>query len=311
MRIPHFNALTGLHWRRWTRREEKAANLRMDDELLISAGLLSSAPFAAGKIGTSELMVLEYFDRRIRLPWPESASWLRPAKRLFENSGFFPLRKNCFKKWKSLYQDALQCLDVVAAWQPVGTYLSAYEDRALTRYVGQANRVSLSALHPVHPPASWLAELSLLRWLVISPFEKTISSQLGQLERLGFFPPRAVPNLAQVRADCRILRCPQFSYLEKPKHRDWFETLEEMKTQMDSMSFDVALVGAGAWSIPLLAHAKNRGKKGLHLGGQLQLLFGIKGGRWDRADIYNPFWIRPLPEERPENFKRMEHGAYW
>jgi hypothetical protein len=80
---------------------------------------------------------------------------------------------------------------------------------------------------------------------------------------------------------------------------------------MERKDFDVALVGAGAWSIPLVAHAKNLGKKGLHLGGQLQLLFGIKGGRWDQVGIYNPFWTRPLADEKPKDFMRMEHGAYW
>lgn len=84
-----------------------------------------------------------------------------------------------------------------------------------------------------------------------------------------------------------------------------------MKRAMQSTPFDVALVGAGAWSLPLVAHAKKLGKKGLHLGGQLQLLFGIKGGRWDRGNFYNEAWLRPLSEERPTGFMRMEKGAYW
>jgi hypothetical protein len=61
----------------------------------------------------------------------------------------------------------------------------------------------------------------------------------------------------------------------------------------------------------LVAHAKKLGKKGFHFGGQLQLLFGIKGGRWEQAGIYNDFWIRPVSQERPKDFLRMENGAYW
>ena len=311
MRWPRLNSLTGLNWSRFVRHKEEDPAEQKKHECLIRDRLESTGMFSAGKIGTSELMVLEYFDRRIRLPWPESASWLRPAKRLFENSGFFPLRKDLLENWRQLYVESLQALDVVAAWQPIGTYLSAYENRALYRYLPSAKRVSLSALHPVHPPALWLSALCKLRWLVISPFEKTILSQLDRLENLGVFSPDAMANLLQTRHSCRIIRCPQFSYLEQPRHPDWFATLEDLKSQMDSLSFDIVLVGAGAWSIPLIAHARKRAKKGLHLGGQLQLLFGIKGGRWDDTNIYNPFWIRPLPEERPENFMRMEKGAYW
>lgn len=57
------------------------------------------------------------------------------------------------------------------------------------------------------------------------------------------------------------------------------------------------------------------GKKAIHLGGPLQLLFGIKGGRWDNGDIgkvfYNEYWTRPLLEETPEKFKNIEGGCYW
>jgi hypothetical protein len=96
-----------------------------------------------------------------------------------------------------------------------------------------------------------------------------------------------------------------------PRHRDWFEALEDLKSRMEKMEFDIALVGAGAWSLPLVAHAKAMGKKGIHLGGSLQLMFGIKGGRFDNNQIYNSHWIRPLFDESPANFRLMENGAYW
>ena len=96
-----------------------------------------------------------------------------------------------------------------------------------------------------------------------------------------------------------------------PRHRDWFETLEDLKSRMEKIEFDIALVGAGAWSLPLAAHAKAIGKKGIHLGGSLQLMFGIKGGRFDDNKIYNSSWVRPLPQDSPANFRLMEKGAYW
>jgi len=311
MNLPRFNRLTGLRWGRWARPHHDPGETISLDERRIAELLRSETPCAIGKIGTTEMMVLEYFDRWIRLPWPKNASWWRPTQRLQHTAGFFPVEKEAIERWLPLYLKALEALDLVPAWQTPGTYLSAYEDRALARYVPKAGRISLTALHPVHPPATWLPELCSHRWLVISPFEHSIRSQLPHLENLGFFPGECRPLLPQVRAHCRILRCPQLPYLERPRHSTWFETLEELKTQMEREDFDVALVGAGAWSVPLVAHAKRLGKKGLHFGGQLQLLFGIKGGRWDHAGIYNEFWIRPLPQERPEDFLKMENGAYW
>jgi hypothetical protein len=60
-----------------------------------------------------------------------------------------------------------------------------------------------------------------------------------------------------------------------------------------------------------VARAKKLGKKGMHLGGTLQLLFGIKGTRFDHGVQYDEHWIRPLGDETPANCRLMEEGAYW
>ncbi len=95
----------------------------------------------------------------------------------------------------------------------------------------------------------------------------------------------------------------------------WFEALESMKQQMQQTDFDVALIGAGAYGLPLAVYAKELGKQAIHFGGSLQILFGIKGSRWDSMpDInkyYNEHWIRPLREETPTSFKAVEDGCYW
>ena len=55
--------------------------------------------------------------------------------------------------------------------------------------------------------------------------------------------------------------------------------------------------------------------KGIHMGGATQILFGIRGSRWDRMpffqQLYNEYWIRPLAQETPANFKKVERGCYW
>jgi len=59
----------------------------------------------------------------------------------------------------------------------------------------------------------------------------------------------------------------------------------------------------------------------VHLGGQTQLLFGIRGQRWEteydeawrQANFYNnsPYWIKPLPTDIPTNKEMVENGCYW
>lgn len=78
--------------------------------------------------------------------------------------------------------------------------------------------------------------------------------------------------------------------------------------------------------LPLAAHAKKQGKKAVHLGGSLQLLFGIKGRRWEDpyygvkewgipygsySSLINEYWVRADKNEKPQNAMQVESGCYW
>ncbi|MCQ4921441.1 hypothetical protein NE700_22520, partial [Phocaeicola vulgatus] len=54
-------------------------------------------------------------------------------------------------------------------------------------------------------------------------------------------------------------------------------------------------------------------KKAVHIGGALQLLFVIKGRRWDRefSSIYNDACVRPEENEKTRNANSVEWGWYW
>lgn len=89
-----------------------------------------------------------------------------------------------------------------------------------------------------------------------------------------------------------------------------------MESVIDKVDYDVALIGCGAYGMPLAAHCKRMGKKAVHLGGALQLLFGIRGNRWEtEQDIYKQFmnehWVRPLESERPKVALNVENACYW
>jgi len=91
--------------------------------------------------------------------------------------------------------------------------------------------------------------------------------------------------------------------------------LIRLERYTEKINFDVAIVGTGASSLPIASHAKKLGKQGIHLGGATQILFGIKGKRWDNMKkvnvYYNEYWKRPSPEEIPEKGHLVEDGCYW
>ena len=100
------------------------------------------------------------------------------------------------------------------------------------------------------------------------------------------------------------------------KYASWVDAFEKMKEDIAKIDFDISLIGCGAYGMPLGAFIKEVLKKqAIHVGGQLQLLFGIKGKRWDmRKDtsvLYNQYWIRPTEELRPKNYMDIENGCYW
>ncbi|NJK38238.1 MAG: hypothetical protein HC835_11315 [Oscillatoriales cyanobacterium RM2_1_1] len=108
----------------------------------------------------------------------------------------------------------------------------------------------------------------------------------------------------------------QFPYLiDENSTLDWREVYQDVLEQMISTEFDVALFGCGALGFPLAAEAKKLGKVGIHLGGMLQVLFGVIGKRYEEHDYFkqqmNQAWIRPPTTNRPSNFQAVEGGCYW
>lgn len=101
----------------------------------------------------------------------------------------------------------------------------------------------------------------------------------------------------------------------KPPFKDWFEALDSMKKQIAEADFDVAIIGAGAYGLPLAAYVKSLGKQAVQMSGATQILFGIKGKRWDThpviSKMYNDYWVRPLAEETPPQIQKVEGGSYW
>ena len=89
-----------------------------------------------------------------------------------------------------------------------------------------------------------------------------------------------------------------------------------MIDQINKVDFDVATIGYGGFSLIIGDYIRNLGKTSIHLGGSNQILYGIKGKRWDKNfEAYSwyggNYWIRPSKNEVPKFNKMLEGGAYW
>jgi len=267
--------------------------------------LIQGAPFLAGKIGGAELLALEYLDHRLRFEWPKGWSWRRPAYRLYNNAGFFPVEKKMFMRWDKEMRQAIAAVDFICMWQ-ADLFLEKYEIALVKTLAPQSRAIPMTKLG-----REILSDIAPFRWLVVSPFMKTMQKQVARLKEIHDPEGKTLIDWDHVARTCQFVRCPFQSHLEPSPYDSWEDGLEKLAAEVASKEFDVALIGAGAWSLPLGRRIKQMGKCAIHMGGEMQLLFGIKGKRWEYAMIYNSAWVNSDPEETPTNANRVEDGCYW
>ena len=280
-------------------RDRGSSSMEKDAEWILSrkGGCL------VGKIGTTELLALEFSDRWICPPFPENFTWKRPAQRIYTNAGVFPIEKGQFHEFIKVFRESLRNLDGLFLWQKE-PLLAAYEASVARRETPEARSLNGLTLSPCLAP-----HLSHLRWLVVSPFARTMKSQLAKLNKLH---PAGRGDWRETARHCRFIACPLAASLVSSPYSNWSTGLADLQKKIaEADDFDVLIVGAGAWSLPLLMAAKSRGKIGIHMGGTTQNIFGIKGGRWDSHGIYTRHWVRPSPEETPSERFKIESGCYW
>jgi hypothetical protein len=269
----------------------------------ISESLLQGRPQALGKMGASELGGLRRFEGN-RDAQGLCHNWGLHRTRLNVNAGVYPDDDAALSRFCATYSQTLGDFDYMAVWFHRG------ERRLVTKFAPNATLMSLTALEPFYHHRPWSQHLARKRVLVISPFTETIKSQYSRRELIWRSMPGVLPTF-----ELDTLRCPLSAALVQPTFPNWFEALNAMQAEMDRRSYDVLIVGAGAWSLPLVAHAKRHGKWAIHLGGGAQILFGVRGKRWDDnsflQSVYNDAWVRPCDADRPDTFRRIENGCYW
>lgn len=270
-----------------------------------AARIRQGIPFVAGKIGGAELMALEYMDHRIRVDWPKRWSWRRPAIRLSNNAGFFPIEKIVFQRWHKIMLEAIRSVDFLCVWQN-DPFLEIYENMVMQELSPDSRSIPDTMLG-----RGILPDIATFRFLIISPFVRTMQKQLSRLKQVNDPDGKLKINWNHIEKTCQFIRCPFQRHLEPSPYASWEDGLEKLTKEVSLKDFDLALIGAGAWSLPLAMHIKRMGKCAIHMGGEMQLLFGIKGKRWENSNIYNSAWTRPDPEDTPINANSIEDGCYW
>ncbi|MFT4144608.1 MAG: hypothetical protein QM644_09155 [Mobilitalea sp.] len=269
---------------------------------LIYERLQSSEKFFVGRLGSVELECLSHYlyflnrKENSNLPYPENVKMMMNV-----NAGFFPSEDRLLDQFSKLYMNKLAEMDVI--WS---MWFSKYEDNLYNDFFADKCIADYdNTVFPYKEKTPWTLALEGKRILVIHPFEESIKENYQN--RNLIFPKKCIlPDF-----DLITLKAVQSIAGNTTTYKDWFHALNDMEDQMAKIDFDIALIGAGAYGLPLGAFAKELGKKALHIGGILQLFFGIKGKAWNKLGIYNEHWTSPKQCETPMDFKKVEAGRYW
>lgn len=265
--------------------------------------LMKESPCLIGRIGTTEMGV---YNNCISVQLGIQKHLKESNKNsLCTLSGFFPFNPSDLMlfEWEKIYSESLSEVDAFACFE------THSEDYVLNRYCHNSVLMQLMSLEPYFYDHPWSRALKGKKVLVIHPFEDTIIKQYKRNDCL-FSNKDVLPNF-----ELKTIKAIQSVAGEQTEFSSWFEALDHMKAKIADCDFDVAIIGCGAYALPLGAYIKQIGKKAIVMAGATQLLFGIMGSRWEQSGIMdnfiNKYWTKPSNEERPKNAKKVEGGCYW
>lgn len=265
---------------------------------LIGRLVMEGGPLLVGRIGHTEGRIVgEWIFRSSRYG-------RMTRKEAHQYSGIFPVTPFLLSNFASVYARAIAQSDLLGFWQ------TTYQARLLTNYYSEIPLAPLSALEPYLHKSPWSAALAGRRVLVVHPFATSIQEQYRNRREILFANQAVLPDF-----DLHVLTPPQTLAPMTAGFNTWLEAMNNLSESVMEVEFDVALLGCGAYGLPLGAVIKRAGRQAIHLGGALQVLFGIRGRRWEQigsvASLMNEHWIRPSSHETPESALLVDEGCYW
>lgn len=241
--------------------------------------------------------------------------WWNPKKihQMEKWSGFFPSTPDTVSRFSKLMLDDAKEMDICGLFTSVENPI-----HYVLSYMNNPRYVPLVAYENATSQKPWTRILKGKKVLVVHPFSKLIEKQYKEKRTLLFDNQDSLPEF-----ELQTIQAVQSLGGVSHGFKDWFSALQWMKDEIDKRDYDICLIGCGAYGFPLAAHIKRQGKQAVHIGGSLQLFFGIKGKRWETdatpwglpTNYYknlfaNSAWVRP-DEYMAEQTKNVENGCYW
>ena len=261
----------------------------------------SNEPFLAARVGETELGTIRSYKNPLR----NINDFKMYSNTVCTMAGFFPKNPIMINRFCKVYLEAMNKID----------YYGHFHWKEEEKYASECRQIKICYPAAVYDAladdVSWMKALENKRVLVVHPFAATIEKQYKKREAL--FPDK---DYVLPQFDLITYKAVQSLGGEgNENYRTWFDALESMKSDINRIDFDIALLACGAYGVPLAAHIKDMRKQAIYVGGCLQLMFGIMGKRWEQSDFVtryiNDSWVKPAKEENGTWAVKVEDGCYW
>ncbi|MDU5109593.1 MAG: hypothetical protein E6248_04045 [Clostridium sp.] len=263
---------------------------------LIRQLILSGEPCMIARFGAAESRCIE--------KWMNNKDFNQDnLENIKQLSGVFPNDSNSIAEFCEVYTEAISDIDVLAVWGV------AAERNIYKKHCPSAKLMNIMSLEPFFYKNPWSAALRGKKLLIVNLFTETIKKQLINKDKL-FEDAEVLPDFKEVSYFKTVQ-----SYGGSDEYESWLEALKSMCSEIKKIDFDVAIIGAGAYGLPLASYVKSLGKQSIQMAGATQLLFGIKGKRWEERTeykkLFNEYWVHPSSIETPKEKDKVEGGSYW
>lgn len=270
-----------------------------------------SLPFAVVRPGDAETRIVRHFLRkRLRAVYFSFSNQKGYGEELFQignvNVGIVPTDDQAYDLFSLTYLNSLARADLLVYFG----WTSMLCSLGLVSHIPKARYSDFSPLRSLGSDSEefgWISHLRGRKVLIVSPFRLSILSQ--------FRNKAQIPIVNKILPDFALdVMVPPVTFADEGGGKIWEFELRSAIEDLRSRDFDVVVIGAGSYGPPLAIAAKEMGKVAIHLGGDVQGLFGIYGNRLlssfpTLGEL--PGWVRPLDEEVPRGADLVEGGAYW
>ncbi len=277
----------------------------------IATALTQKKGFLVGRNGTIELEALITYKQKNFL-------FQQQGLILEKHAGVFPSDERSHKHWIQDTEVAIKNTDLlIAGWfAPL-----AREEKIYLASLGRNSVVlPLRALEPYYVPMEmmWTRYLQFHKVAIVSSFAETAMKQLPKAKDIwgdratSLLPPETefipirtgyAPVLANGRAE----------WTGKPKR--WEDAVDSVVQRVVDSGAEIVLIGCGGLGMILGHRLKQLGKVCIVMGGAIQVLFGIKGNRWENhttiSRFWNDAWVYPSEDDTPADSQSIAKACYW